>query len=262
MCEASGVGAATGYGPTIAQDAKRSAVAPVSAGGPLAGISTALQGLVHAVQQLAAVIGGAIGQVHQHGATQAGSGAAQLGTTAPAGHADGHDHAHEPLTSRGPLPTAVKQLLGDHVITPDLPAAVSPSGKRTFQRPVPEDREKASAILQRLIEATKQYEDPQAARAAGYDFNKHALEGDLLHVSKPGNPLDIDDPNMLLYRKTGDSYKLIGVVLGSSRSAPDLGMGTWHVHGATNTDFMKHIWFTPNDLDTAFQEPTPSRAVI
>jgi hypothetical protein len=164
-----------------------------------------------------------------------------------------------------------RTLLGPHIVDARVQNAATAQirhnadgsvAKSLFNRPVPEDRAKALAVVQRLMQSTAKYQDPAVAQAAGYDFSKHKLEaGNLLHVSKKGDGLNLDDPSMLLYRKVGDSYKLIGVVLTASKTAPDLGMGTWHTHFG-NTDLMKHIWFTPNDLGTAFQEATPAQTVI
>ena len=236
-------------------------------------ISAALQSLLSAVNQLTSMVGGTAGGGSLP--TQATASAAQIGQMgqigpgAPMSAAPNQFTAPKSLSQYASLDS--KTLLGPNVVN----AAVQNSqtaqirynadgtvAKSLFNRPVPEDPAKAQAIVQRLMQSTAKYQDPAAAQAAGYDFGKHKLEGGgLLHVSKPGSGLNLDDPSMLLYRKTGDSYKLIGVVLTASKTAPDLGVGTWHTHFG-NTDLMKHIWFTPNDLNTAFQETTPAASVI
>jgi hypothetical protein len=47
----------------------------------------------------------------------------------------------------------------------------------------------------------------------------------------------------------------------ASKQAPDLGMGRWHTHQHagtdTNTDLMMHVWFLPDDLDSAYSETIP-----
>ncbi len=233
-------------------------------------LSAALQAILAAVQQLSALIGGSAGGASASGGgatTQAASGTTQLGALQAApGQVTVPTFAPNQYSSLDS-----KTLLGPHVVNAQVQNEAVATLKRNadgsvaktlFNRPVPEDRAKAAAVVQRLMQSTARYQDPAVAQAAGYDFTKHKLEGgNLLHVSKKGDGLNLDDPNMLLYRKEGNSYKLIGVVLGASKTAPDLGMGTWHTH-AGNTDLMKHIWFTPNDLDTAFQEATPPTTVI
>jgi hypothetical protein len=229
-------------------------------------ISAALQSLLNGLNQLTAMVGGSSGG----GApTQAQNSAAQIGQAGPMKSAANQFVAPKSIGQYASMDS--KTLLGPNVVNATVQNAQTANirynadgsvAKSLFNRAVPEDPAKAQAIVQRLMQSTAKYQDPAAAQAAGYDFNKHAIEsGGLLHVSKKGDGLNLDDPSMLLYRKTGDTYKLIGVVLTASKTAPDLGYGTWHTHFG-NTDLMKHIWFTPNDLTTAFQENTPAASVI
>ncbi|MCW2920212.1 MAG: hypothetical protein JWL76_86 [Thermoleophilia bacterium] len=237
-------------------------------------ISAALQSLLNAVNQITAMIGGSSGgggatSGGGSAPTQASNSAAQIGQKGPMQAAPNQFAAPRSLSQYASLDS--KTLLGPNVVNATVQNAQTANmrlnadgsvAKSMFNRVVPEDPAKAQAIVQRLMQSTAKFQDPAAAQAAGYDFSKHKLEGGgLLHVSKPGNGLNLDDPSMLLYRKTGDTYKLIGVVLTASKTAPDLGVGTWHTHFG-NTDLMKHIWFTPNDLKTAYQEETPSASVI
>lgn len=230
-------------------------------------ISAALQSLLNAVNQLTAMVGGTSGGGSLP--TQAHNSAAQIGKGAPMSSAP--NQFAVPQTAGQYAAMDSRTLLGPKIVDAALQNAQTAQirynadgsvAKSLFNRPVPEDRAKGLAVVQRLMQSTARFQDPAVAQAAGYDFSKHKLEGGgLLHVSKKGDGLSLDDPSMLLYRKTGDSYKLIGVVLTASKTAPDLGMGTWHTHFG-NTDLMKHIWFTPNDLNTAFQETTPAASVI
>ncbi len=272
MCNMSGIG-----GSTVQQamlPASKGDVAGASGGGAVAGdmtsalaaINAALQQLVAAVQALtgnSALGGGAA----KGGVEQLSSAPVQQyfpvqqSTTSTAAAKD--EHAGHVTTTPSPsqknLSASSKALLGDFTVSANGVSKTWASGKHTFERTEPEDRTKAAAILQKLMSSTAKYADPAVAQAAGYDFNKHAVEGDLVHVSKSTNQdLNLDDPGMLLYRKQSDgSLKLIGAVLGSYGSAPDLGIGEWHVHGDGNQNMMKHVWFTPNDLTTAYQESEP-----
>ncbi len=238
-----------------------SASAPTSSS-----ISASLQSLLDAVNQLTALVGGTSG-AGIGSPTQAKDSVDQIGPL----KGSPTQISVPPTKVAGAYATMdSKTLLGPRVVDAAVQNAQTAKirynadgsvAKSLFNRPVPEDRAKAQAVIQRLMQSTAKYQDPAVAQAAGFDFNKHKLEGDLLHVSRKGDGLSLDDPHMLLYRKTDQGLKLIGVVLTASKTAPDLGMGTWHTHFG-NTDLMKHLWFTPNDLDTAFQETTPAKSVI
>lgn len=244
-----------------------------------ASISAALQQLVAAVEALSAVVakmsgavaggGAGVTQLNDQAALQvAGNNVAQA---AMAGMNPGSmPHSHDMGVVNGGKPTVLQGsakalLTGPLINARDMSnTTTTSSGKVVFGRSQPEDRAKAGAVLDRLMQSTATYQDSNAAKAAGYNFDKFPVEGGgLVHAIKGGQNLDLDAPGMILYRKQTDgSLKLIGVALGANGSAPDLGMGTWHVHGAGNVNMMKHIWFTPNSLDTAFNETTPPATVI
>ncbi|MBC7643583.1 MAG: hypothetical protein H7123_00550 [Thermoleophilia bacterium] len=135
--------------------------------------------------------------------------------------------------------------------------------KTMFARPVVEDRTKAAGVINTLVNSTAKYADTSVAQAAGYDFTALPIEGDILHVpnksfSKQFGGTDLQHPGMLLYRKTGNQLTLIGTVLTATRTAPDLGMGQWHVHN-DHVELMKHVWLEPDNLDQAFSESAPPR---
>jgi hypothetical protein len=196
-------------------------------------------------------------QVAQQSLVAAGGGAGAAMTTSTAMPMD-HSMAGMDMSSMG---ADVQAKAGVREV------GSSPGhSKQMYTRQLPEDRTKAAGVLQRLMAATAKYADPAVAQAAGYDFTKLPIEGDILHVpnpaiSKANGGHDLDAPAMLLYRKTGDGPHLIGVVLTATRTAPDLGMGEWHTHDE-HVDLMKHVFFTPNDLDTAFGEKTPPKGAV
>lgn len=272
MCGSSGVGGAAGCGATAMQHSATAeggggASAPASSE-----ISAVLQSLLEAVNQLVTFVGGSTSGGGSAGSpTQAKASASQIGQGAPLQGAP-VQYTVPAMTPSQYSSLDAKTLLGPNVVSAAVQNAQTAQvrynadgtiAKSVFNRTIPENRDKARAIIERLMQSTAKYQDPAVAMAAGFDFNKHKLEGGgLLHVSRRGSGTDLDDPNMLLYRKQADgSLKLIGVVLTASKTAPDLGMGTWHTHFG-NQDLMKHLWFTPNNLDTAFQEPTPAASVI
>ncbi|MCW2973938.1 MAG: hypothetical protein JWN72_2211 [Thermoleophilia bacterium] len=244
-------------------------------------ISAALNQLVAAVEALKAVItkmsgavaGGGAGAAeltNQLAKQVAGNNATQAAAGGMAGMDESMPHSHDMGAANGGKPTVLqgsaKELLTGPLISASnfANSTTTSSGKVVFGRTAPEDRAKAGAVVNKLISSTAKYADSNAAKAAGYDFDKFPVEGGgLVHAIKGGQNLDLDAPGMILYRKQADgSLKLIGAALGANGAAPDLGMGTWHVHGAGNINMMKHIWFTPNDLDTAFNETTPPASVI
>jgi hypothetical protein len=128
--------------------------------------------------------------------------------------------------------------------------------KTMFTRQVPEDRAKAANVVSQLMASTGRYADSNVAKAEGFTFLPP--EGDLVHARNPHakDGVNLNEPNMLLYRQTGSGLELIGAVLMSHGSAPDLGLGEWHVHD-NSQEMMKHVWFTSNNLDAAFSETEP-----
>jgi hypothetical protein len=133
------------------------------------------------------------------------------------------------------------------------------STKTMFNRTVPEDRTKAAGVVRQLMDSTSRYADANVAKAAGFTFLP--AEGDLVHAKNPNAKMgvNLNEPNMLLYRKTSSGLKLIGAVLMAVDKAPDLGLGEWHVHDG-HRELMKHVWFTPGNLDAAFSESEPKAA--
>jgi hypothetical protein len=57
------------------------------------------------------------------------------------------------------------------------------------------------------------------------------------------------------------THQAVGAMFTSSKGPVDLGMGAGHEHTAGGS-FMQHIWFTPNDLTTAFSDTTDKTGAI
>lgn len=146
-------------------------------------------------------------------------------------------------------------------------AGASGHTKSLLPRTQPEDPQKAAQFLATLKNSVARFSDPAVAQAAGYDLKRAVAEhgsapGTLYHAVnskvRPGDPVDPNNPRMLMYRKNGDgSFTMIGAVFVAVQSPPDLGLGQWHSHdGATKS--MKHVWFT-DDVQTAFSDTRPKQ---
>ncbi len=279
MCNMSGVGGSTAQ--QVMLPASKGDVAGASGGGAVAGdLGSALSAINAALQQLVAAVQALTGNSALGGGAAKG-GVEQLSSapvqqyfpvqqsaTAVAAEESHDAHNHEPAQS-------AKATIAQYGLGADTNNRVGEKTnvsnskgdwKITYARPT-ENRTKAANSLATMMHSTAAYKDINAAKAAGYDFDKAIVEGTLVHVpnptfSKQYGGADLNHPSMLLYRKGADgSLSLIGNVMTASKQAPDLGMGRWHTHqhagSDTNTDLMMHVWFLPNDLDAAYSETIP-----
>lgn len=119
--------------------------------------------------------------------------------------------------------------------------------KMTSTRPIrPGDKERATEIVRRFLSATAGYRDFRVAMSSGYDrilaptipqpeyhfINPHASSREL------GGRFDLQQPGSLLYKRTGDSYELIGAMyMAPSNSTAEqldtllpLSIVQWHLH--------------------------------
>jgi hypothetical protein len=139
----------------------------------------------------------------------------------------------------------------------------------------PAERAAAADLLSRTEAGTAAFNDPAAAKAAGYDINPlisnvwrtyHGATGKaaMMHVQKAhrtGAVLDPSAPDDLMYDLQGDgSWKLTGVMYfadGAYPGPPPTPGGPitrWHYHPRmAMKHMMMHVFFVPgNDLSMAY----------
>ena len=158
-------------------------------------------------------------------------------------------------------PILPAQSAHDH----DMPGMAHMSGHMymtTLRSIKPGDQAKADAIVSAAKQAMAPYEDYHNALADGYRIFLPNIPQPLYHFTKPANGLAARDhfdplkPTSLLYKKTADGYKLIGVMYTDRVDASEdeinsrvpLSIARWHQH----TNFckapagQKAAYFGPN----------------
>lgn len=122
---------------------------------------------------------------------------------------------------------------------------MGPHMKMTALRPVqPGDQLKAEQILHSAREAAEKYQDYKIALADGYKIFLPSVPQKMYHFTNYGNAFyarnhfDPSRPTSLLYEKSGDGYKLVGVMYTAKKGADEeelnsrvpLSIAQWHAH--------------------------------
>ena len=115
----------------------------------------------------------------------------------------------------------------------------------TALRPIqPGDQQKAAAIVAAARAAMEPYKDYRKALADGYQIFLPNVPQPIYHFTKPDNmrearwQFDPSKPTSLLYKKTADGYKLVGVMYTDRLRASEdelnsripLSIARWHQH--------------------------------
>jgi hypothetical protein len=120
--------------------------------------------------------------------------------------------------------------------------------KHVVQRTAPVNQALAKKNLSAVMDFFGNFtRDKLTFRTPGATHGKlSAAQKAAFHAKYPDLPV----PNAVVFDKHGG--KPIGVVYSQKGSPVELGMGNAHQHRGPDSVFMEHIWFTPNDLNTAF----------
>ena len=108
----------------------------------------------------------------------------------------------------------------------------------------PGDQEKADQVLEAARSSAEKYKDYRAAVADGYKIFLPNLPQKQYHFTnywygfEAGMRFNPEHPTSLLYEKTGDEYKLIGVMYTAPKNANwneldkriPLSIAQWHAH--------------------------------
>lgn len=122
---------------------------------------------------------------------------------------------------------------------------MGPHMKMTALRPIqPGDQEKAEQIVHSAREAAEKYQDYKVALADGFKIFLPNVPQKMYHFTNYGNAFyarnyfDPSRPTSLLYEKSGDGYKLVGVMYTAKKGADEdelnarvpLSIAQWHAH--------------------------------
>jgi len=122
---------------------------------------------------------------------------------------------------------------------------MGPHMKMTALRPTkPGDQQRADHVVEAARAVAEKYKDYKAALADGYQIFLPNVPQKQYHFTNYGNAFearnqfDLSKPTSLLYEKTGDGYKLIGVMYTAKKGATEdeldarvpLSIAQWHAH--------------------------------
>lgn len=122
---------------------------------------------------------------------------------------------------------------------------MGPHMKMTVLRPVqPGDQQKADAVVQAARAAAEKYEDYKVALADGFRIFLPNVPQKQYHFTnyryawEARDHFDASKPTSLLYEKSGDAYKLVGVMYTAKKNATEdelnsripLSIAQWHAH--------------------------------
>jgi hypothetical protein len=122
---------------------------------------------------------------------------------------------------------------------------MGPHMKMTALRPIqPGDKEKADQVAHAAKAVAERYQDYKVALADGFKIFLPNIPQKQYHFTNYGyawqarNNFDPSRPTSLLYEKTGDGYKLIGVMYTARKDASEddlnaripLSIAQWHAH--------------------------------
>jgi hypothetical protein len=131
-----------------------------------------------------------------------------------------------------PVTFATEHAMGGHM-------------EMTRLRPLqPGDKERAEAIAAEARKAADGYADYHKALGEGYKIFHPEIKQSVYHFTLPSNALaagfkwDASRPSSLLYEKTADGYKLVGVMYTARYGASEeelnrrvpLSIAQWHLH--------------------------------
>jgi hypothetical protein len=133
---------------------------------------------------------------------------------------------------------AMRSMEGHHM-------DMGPHMKMTALRPIqPGDQQKADEVARAAKAVAEKYKDYKLALADGYKIFLPNVPQKQYHFTNYGNAFrarqefDPSQPTSLLYEKTGDGYKLIGIMYTAKRDASEdelnsripLSIAQWHAH--------------------------------
>ena len=180
--------------------------------------------------------------------------------SAPAGNLAGHDMSNMNMSDSPSTPgssEAMHSMEGHHM-------DMGPHMKMTTLRELkPGDKEKADAVAQAARRAAERYTDYKVALADGFEIFMPNVPQKQYHFTNyhyafenawKFNP---DHPTSLLYEKTGDNYKLIGVMYTAPKRFTEdqlderipLSIAQWHAH--------VNLCMAPSGLRGAAFSPNP-----
>lgn len=159
-----------------------------------------------------------------------------------------------PATMQHAAPTAQPASAHQHAGAHDARA-----GAATTIQATSDIQAKRRIFLEQVMSGTSRLQDIATAKREGWT---RITGGDAatIHVindasTRDGRALDPSRPEVLIYRRDGERWALIGAMFMAGSDGPindkdGLPLAT-HTHGGQN-DTSGHVWFTPQDLDTAY----------
>lgn len=150
-----------------------------------------------------------------------------------------------PRESVGQGKPRVAEAVSASSATPSGHTGMEPHMRMTAARqPRPGDQKRAEAVAERAREAIEKYRDYRVALRDGYQIllphvpQKMYHFNNVRHYMEAERRFDPAHPTSLLYEKTADGYRLIGVMYTASAGLTEdelderipLGVAAWHQH--------------------------------
>jgi hypothetical protein len=146
---------------------------------------------------------------------------------------DSHAETHQPETTKTPAENAAMTSRHDaHMRMTELRSAK------------PEDKARAEEIVVKARKAIEKYKDYKVALREGFEILLPEVPQTMYHFNKVANYIEAESrfnperPTSLLYEKTSDGYRLIGVMYTAPAGMPEdeldervpLSVTQWHEH--------------------------------